>query len=205
MIDRLSNPTQEELDALTELWEASVRATHHFLAPEDIPIFKLMLRAGGLEAVDLYVIRAPKVTPLTNECFPKAEQVSKTGPHESTLPDRTQEQAQLETCSKSPNKTSYGGFSAFAGVECDKLEMLFVAPAMRGCGLGREMVEYLIRYQSIKRVDVNEQNQQAVGFYERMGFRIVTRDAVDPSGKPYPTLHMELKPQISLSERNVPE
>lgn len=35
-IERLKNPSAGELDALTDLWEASVRATHDFLAPEDI-------------------------------------------------------------------------------------------------------------------------------------------------------------------------
>ena len=33
---------------------------------------------------------------------------------------------------------------------------------------------------------------QAAGFYERMGFRTAGRDATDPSGRPYPILHMEL-------------
>ena len=32
----------------------------------------------------------------------------------------------------------------------------------------------------------------AAGFYERMGFRTAGRDATDPSGRPYPILHMEL-------------
>lgn len=39
-------------------------------------------------------------------------------------------------------------------------------------------------------VDVNEQNPQAIGFYEHHGFRTVSRTTHDPSGKPYPILHM---------------
>lgn len=36
MIERIESPAPAELEALTDLWERSVRATHGFLAPEDI-------------------------------------------------------------------------------------------------------------------------------------------------------------------------
>lgn len=39
--------------------------------------------------------------------------------------------------------------------------------------------------------DVNEQNSQAVGFYERMGFRRAGRSEVDGEGRPYPLIHLE--------------
>ena len=84
------------------------------------------------------------------------------------------------------------GFAAFAGVEADMLEMLFVAPSARGKGLGRKLIEYLVAHRGSRRVDVNEQNTQAVGFYARMGFRVASRDALDPSGRPYPILHLTL-------------
>lgn len=86
----------------------------------------------------------------------------------------------------------FGGFTAFAGVAGDMLEMLFVAPGARGKGFGRQLVNYVTRHCGVRRVDVNEQNPQAAGFYERMGFRSAGRDAADPSGRPYPILHMEL-------------
>ena len=86
----------------------------------------------------------------------------------------------------------FGGFTAFAGVAGDMLEMLFVAPGMRGKGFGRQLVNHITRHCGVRRVDVNEQNPQAAGFYERMGFRTAGRDATDPSGRPYPILHMEL-------------
>lgn len=72
------------------------------------------------------------------------------------------------------------------------LEMLFVAPHARGKGLGRQLVEYLVRERGIRRVDVNEQNTQAAGFYARLGFRATGRDATDSSGRPYPILHLSL-------------
>ena len=69
--------------------------------------------------------------------------------------------------------------------------MLFVAPSARGKGLGRKLVEHVTVHCGVQRVDVNEQNAQAAGFYARMGFRVVSRDALDPSGRPYPILHLE--------------
>jgi putative acetyltransferase len=41
-------------------------------------------------------------------------------------------------------------------------------------------------------VDVNEQNEQAVGFYLKMGFQVEGRSDEDGFGKPYPLLHMRL-------------
>lgn len=57
MIERLASPTAHELDALTDLWERSVRAPHDFLAPEDIPFFRRMVRQEALPAAEIYVIR----------------------------------------------------------------------------------------------------------------------------------------------------
>ena len=126
MVERLASPAAHELDALTDLWERSVRVTHDFLAPEDIPFFRRMVRQEALPAAEIYVIR-----------------------------------------------DSGNGFAAFAGIGADRLEMLFVAPSARGKGLGRELVEHVAVHCGVRRVDVNEQNAQAAGFYARMGFRTV--------------------------------
>ncbi|MEN0678671.1 GNAT family N-acetyltransferase, partial [Plesiomonas shigelloides] len=42
------------------------------------------------------------------------------------------------------------------------------------------------------KVEVNEQNPLAVGFYEHMGFKVISRSPVDDMGKPFPILHMTL-------------
>lgn len=70
--------------------------------------------------------------------------------------------------------------------------MLFIAPQMRGRGIGKLLVNYAVEHQGVWKVDVNEQNEQAVGFYQKMGFSVVGRSPVDNQGKPYPLLHMEL-------------
>jgi Acetyltransferases len=83
--------------------------------------------------------------------------------------------------------------TGFMGIAEDNLEMLFINPVFRGKGIGKELLIYAIEQQQVKRVDVNEQNAQAAGFYTHMGFRIVNRSEFDGAGKPYPILHMELK------------
>ena len=83
--------------------------------------------------------------------------------------------------------------TGFMGIADNNLEMLFINPVSRGKGIGRELLIYAIEQQRVKRVDVNEQNSQAIGFYKHMGFHVVNRSEFDGAGKPYPILHMELK------------
>lgn len=85
-----------------------------------------------------------------------------------------------------------GAAVAFMGTEGDKIEMLFVAPEARGRGYGKMLVEYGKKILGCRFVDVNEQNPQAAGFYEKMGFRVMSRSELDGQGNPYPILHMEL-------------
>ena len=142
-IERLKTPSAGKLNALTDLWEASVRATHDFLAPEDIAFFRQMVRQEALRGVELYVIRKPDS---------KAPETGTSAGQENRHESRTS------------GKT----------------------------GVGRQLVEYLVRERGIRQVDVNEQNAQAAGFYARLGFRVTGRDATDPSGRPYPILHLSL-------------
>jgi putative acetyltransferase len=46
---------------------------------------------------------------------------------------------------------------------------------------------------NFRKFDVNEQNDQAVGFYKKCGFETTSRSELDFSGKPYQTLHVELR------------
>ena len=85
-----------------------------------------------------------------------------------------------------------GAPDAFMGVEDGSLEMLFVAPQERGKGLGRRLLRYGIDRLGVNRLAVNEQNPQARGFYERMGFKVFKRTELDEQGCPYPLLYMEL-------------
>lgn len=82
---------------------------------------------------------------------------------------------------------------AFMGIEDGTLEMLFIAPEERGKGLGKELMEYGMAHYAVERLTVNEQNPQARGFYEHLGFRVYKRTPLDEQGNPYPLLYMSIR------------
>lgn len=137
---------KSEYETLVDLWEASVRATHHFLKEEDIHYFRPLILNTYLDAVELRCAR---------------------------------------------NKQ--GKILGFLGVAEQNLEMLFIHPENRGMGIGKKLLDYAIIALEVQKVDVNEQNEQALGFYRNQGFEVVGRSALDGSGKPYPILHMKLQ------------
>lgn len=81
---------------------------------------------------------------------------------------------------------------AFMGIEDEKLEMLFVSPSERGKGIGKQLIQHGIEKYTINELAVNEQNPQARGFYEHMGFQVYKRTDHDEQGNPYPLLYMKL-------------
>lgn len=89
-------------------------------------------------------------------------------------------------------RNSSGVVFAFMIVIESRIEMLFVHPDYRGQGAGRRLIVHAVDRLGAWSVDVNEQNVQAVGFYEHMGFRRISRSERDPLGNPYPILHMVL-------------
>jgi putative acetyltransferase len=141
----LIQATRNDYNEILEVWEASVRATHHFLKEEHIQMFKPLILNKYLDAVQLW-------------CFKNRE----------------------------------GKIAGFLGVAHESIEMLFMHPDSFGTGLGREMVNFAIKILNVKKVDVNEQNQGAVGFCHHMGFKTIGRSETDGLGLPYPILHMEL-------------
>lgn len=136
-----------EWEALTALWEASVRATHDFLPEAAIAALRPQVRDQFLPAVAVTV------------CTDGAGQVL-----------------------------------GFSGVAEDRLEMLFVAPAACGHGAGWTLLRHAVVTQAVRRVDVNEQNPQALGFYQRAGWEVVGRSPLDGQGQPYPLLHLRWPP-----------
>ncbi len=145
MKNEIDSIKKTEYQEVVELWEASVRATHHFLKEEDIEYFKPLILNTFLDAVELKCI-----------------------------------------------KNNDGKIVGFIGVADKNVEMLFIHPEYRGKRIGKTLLDYSINQLGVTKVDVNEQNEQAVGFYKHRGFQIINRSELDASGKPYPTLHMEL-------------
>ncbi len=84
-----------------------------------------------------------------------------------------------------------GVLRAFIGLHGNKIEMLFVDAAFRGCGYGSVLIDFAIG-NGADSVDVNEQNPDALAFYQRKGFNIIGRDETDDSGRPFPILHLSL-------------
>lgn len=82
--------------------------------------------------------------------------------------------------------------AGFMGIADGKIEMLFLSPDYAGQGTGRRLVEEAVRTYGVRYVDVNEQNPNARGFYEHMGFEVFERLPLDEQGNPFPILKMQL-------------
>lgn len=84
----------------------------------------------------------------------------------------------------------WGRVLGFAGVEGERLEMLFLLPELRVEGLGRALLTFVAEMYGVNELTVNEDNHEAVGFYEHMGFKTYKRTDTDEEGGPYPLLYM---------------
>lgn len=87
-----------------------------------------------------------------------------------------------------------GRIVGFSGLSDDTLEMLFVDADDRGRGVGSALLSDALARVPGLRVDVNEQNPQAVGFYRGHGLRETGRSETDGEGRPFPLLHFVAPP-----------
>jgi putative acetyltransferase len=141
----LSSTLQERFSELIDVWESSVRATHHFLEEEHIAFFKPLLITEYFKSVALWHIQ-----------------------------------------------NSHNRIMGFLGLSDSMIEMLFIHPDFFGQGIGKKLAHFAINEKGVTRVGVNEQNEQAVGFYHHLGFKTIKRSEKDGLGLPFPILHMEL-------------
>ncbi len=89
-------------------------------------------------------------------------------------------------------KDQSGNILGFCGVHDGNIEMLFISPDSRGSGVGSLLTNNAVNNPDATKVDVNEQNKQALGFYKHVDFNVVGHSPLDGQRKPYPPLHMEL-------------
>ena len=82
-------------------------------------------------------------------------------------------------------------YKRFAGIANHNIEMLFVHADERGKSYGKALLLHAISAFDALKVDVNEQNEQAVELYKHMGFEVTSRSPLDGLGKPFPLLHMK--------------
>lgn len=80
---------------------------------------------------------------------------------------------------------------AFMLIDNGHMEALFVDPCHRGTGVGAALVRHGLALHPEMTTDVNEQNGQAIGFYENMGFKRTGRSPLDGQGRPYPLIHLQ--------------
>ncbi|OUL59950.1 GNAT family N-acetyltransferase [Flavobacterium sp. AJR] len=81
----------------------------------------------------------------------------------------------------------------FIGIAENKIEMLFLAPEHIGKGLGKTLMNFAINELDVNKVDVNEQNHNAINFYSKFGFLPYDRTDKDDEEKEYPILKMKLE------------
>ena len=82
--------------------------------------------------------------------------------------------------------------TGFIGLAEQKIEMLFLSPEYIGKGLGRKLTDFAFLELKANKVDVNEQNTNAVKFYKKIGFKTYERTDKDDQGREYPLLRMKL-------------
>ena len=83
----------------------------------------------------------------------------------------------------------------FLGFASNTIEALFIDPDHHHQGGGRLLVAHAERLaDGPLAVDVNEQNEPALRFYEALGFSVKGRSATDSGGRPFPILHMKRNP-----------
>lgn len=79
----------------------------------------------------------------------------------------------------------------FSGVDEQELVMLFLDPRFIGKHYGTQIIDWLKKNKNINKIDVNEQNENALNFYLKQGFEIDSRSAKDGFAKPYPIIHLK--------------
>ena len=141
--DNITPIDAEDIPRVVAVWEASVRATHHFLTEADIQHLKPLVGDDLSQLATLAGVR-----------------------------------------------DGAGQVVGFIGVEGAEVGALFIHPDWRGQGIGRRLLAYAVETLGASELDVNEQNEQAVGFYRRMGFEVIGRSEEDGMGLPFPLLHM---------------
>jgi len=69
---------------------------------------------------------------------------------------------------------------------------LFVAPDQQGHGIGRALIAHALSLKGTLMLEVYTGNEQAMRFYEALGFREQSRRATDDSGLPFENAQMLL-------------
>ena len=83
----------------------------------------------------------------------------------------------------------------FLGVEDYVIETLLLDPDHIGLKLGTKLMDFALNELKADKVNVNEQNLDAIKFYSKFGFVTYERTEKDEYGNDYPVLKMKLSLQ----------
>lgn len=85
-----------------------------------------------------------------------------------------------------------GTITGFMGMTDNHIDALFIDPEHLGQCIGKAFIQHARTLtKGPLSVDVNEQNQGAHRFYEKMGFTVTSRTDTDSDGRPYPILYLK--------------
>lgn len=83
-----------------------------------------------------------------------------------------------------------GDLVGWMGVQDSHVEALFVDPWAHRRGVGKALLVSGTASFPVVTVDVNEQNPEALAFYEAQGFARTGRSELDADGRPFPLIHL---------------
>ena len=69
---------------------------------------------------------------------------------------------------------------------------IFIAPERQGLGIGRALITDALARKGELSLEVYTENEQAVRFYDRLGFQEVSRRAIDDFGCPFSNARLRL-------------
>ena len=189
--------TDALVSELVDIWEDSVRATHSFLTHADIETIKLYVPHAIKAVPHLFVARenTGSIHGFLGISGQKIEMLFIATHSFLTHADIETIKLYVPHAIKAvPHlfvaRENTGSIHGFLGISGQKIEMLFIATQYRGHGLGKKSIQETMSLYPITDVVVNEQNQQAIGFYEHMGFEVYDRSAIDEHGGTFPILFM---------------
>ena len=115
--------------------------------------------------------------------------------------DFLKEKDRLELKTEIPNYLNYveayfwcdeDEIIGFSGTNDQNLEMLFIDPKYFRKGYGTKILQTLIHEDKVRYVEVNKDNNNAVKFYQKNGFKKHKESLKDEQGRDYPIYYLKI-------------
>ncbi|WP_256081059.1 GNAT family N-acetyltransferase [Massilia sp. YIM B04103] len=86
---------------------------------------------------------------------------------------------------------------AFIGLIDSFIGGLFVDPSLQGSGIGRELTTHALKLKGELELEVYADNHSAYAFYQRLGFKEISRRPEDDEGLPFEVILMRSGSNLS--------